>query len=246
MEQIFRKTYQLETIHLDRFGRLKPSVMLYFAQEAATGHCDVLGLDYGRMQEKGLFWAIVRTRLQVERMPAEGETLTVETWPMPTTRSAFPRATVAYDRQGLPVFRCVSLWVLMDIDSRKMVLPANSGIFLEGVVQGGELMAPGSILPKEGENVFVRIAGYTELDRNGHVNNTRYIDWANDLPGSDFHREHPLKELTVCYHNEVYQNDEIALSWQIADGPVLTVDAHRLRTDDRDAKQRVFSLQMKF
>lgn len=246
MEQVFRKTYQIETIHLDRYGRLKPSVMLYFAQEAATGHCDLLRLDWDTLAEKGLFWAIVRTRLQVERMPKEGETLTVETWPMPTTRSAFPRATVAYDQAGKPVFRCISLWVLMDIATRKMVLPGNSGIALEGVVQGGELMAPGSILPKEGENVFRRTVGFTELDRNGHVNNTRYIDWANDLLGSDFHKEHTLKELTVCYQAEACQGDEIALSWQITDGPVLGADAHKTKTNDCDTEKRIFSIRMQF
>ena len=246
MEKVFRKTYKIETIHLDRYGRLKPSVMLYFAQEAATGHCDLLRLDWETLAERRLFWAVVRTRLQVERIPQAGETLTVETWPMPTTRSAFPRATAAYDQQGRPVFRCLSLWVLMDMDTRKMVLPANSGIALEGVVQGGELMVPGSIVPKEGENVFYRTVGYTELDRNGHVNNTRYIDWANDLLGSDFHREHTLKELTVCYQAEACQSDEIGLCWQITDGPVLGVDAHKVRTDDRAPEQRVFSVRMKF
>ena len=132
------------------------------------------------------------------------------------------------------------------MDTRKMVLPANSGIALEGVVQGGELMVPGSIVPKEGENVFYRTVGYTELDRNGHVNNTRYIDWANDLLGSDFHREHTLKELTVCYQAEACQSDEIGLCWQITDGPVLGVDAHKVRTDDRAPEQRVFSVRMKF
>lgn len=246
MEQSFKKTYRLETIHLDRFGRLKPSVMLYFAQEAATGHCDLLRLDWDTLAEKGLFWAIVRTRLQVERQPGEGEELTVETWPMPTTRSAFPRATVAYDREGKPVFRCVSLWVLMDIATRKMVLPRQSGIALEGVVQGGELEAPASILPKETENVFRRTVGFTELDRNGHVNNTRYIDWANDLLSSDFHKEHTLKELTVCYQSEACQGEEICLDWQITDGPVFGVDAYRSRTDDRGVEQRVFSVRMKF
>ena len=88
--------------------------------------------------------------------------------------------------------------------------------------------------------------GYTELDKNGHVNNTRYIDWANDLPGSDFHKEHILKEMTVCYQSEACQGEEIVLDWQIADGPVLQVDAHRRRTDDRHPEQRVFSARMKF
>lgn len=246
MEAVFEKTYKLETIHLDRYGRLKPSVMLYFAQEAATGHCDILQLDYETLAKKRLFWAIVRTRLQVERTPVEGEVLTVKTWPMPTTRSAFPRATEACDAEGKTVFRCLSLWVLMNMDTRKMVLPQQSDIALEGVVQGTELVPPCSVLPRDWENMTCRIVGYTELDRNGHVNNTRYIDWVSDLLDSDFHKDHTLKELTICYQAETRQGDQIGLRWQIADGPVLNVDAYRGRTDDRQTEQRVFTARVEF
>lgn len=246
MEQVFKKTYKVETIHLDRYGRLKPSAMLYFAQEVATGHCDLLQLGWETLAEKGVFWVVVRTRLQVDRMPVAGESLTVETWPMPTTRSAFPRATAAYDREGKPVFRCLSLWVLVDIASRKMVLPANADIALEGVVRGGELAVPGSFLPKEGGTLHCRNVVYTDLDKNGHVNNTRYIDWVDDLLDSQFHREHSLKEMTVCYQSEALEGDKVALSWQIADGPALMVDAHRVRTDGHHPEQRVFSVRMQF
>ena len=33
MEPIFRKQYEIDTIHLDRFGRMKSSMILYFTQE---------------------------------------------------------------------------------------------------------------------------------------------------------------------------------------------------------------------
>ena len=80
MESVFQKDYTVETIHLDRFGRAKPSVLLYFAQEAATGHCDLLNLDWDTLAKNRLFWAIVRNRIQITRMPVAGDVLTVETW----------------------------------------------------------------------------------------------------------------------------------------------------------------------
>ncbi len=190
MGSVFKKTFTIETIHLDRFGRVKPSMMLYFAQEAATGHCDLLALDRNTLAKKRLFWAVIRHRLQITRTPVAGDVLTVETWPMPTTRSAFPRACAAYDQNGNEVFRCISLWILMDMDTRAMVLPGKSGVQLTGLLRGSELAAPSSILPKATGNQFVRTVGFTDLDRNGHVNNTRYLDWVDDLLTSEFHREH--------------------------------------------------------
>ena len=246
MEAVFKKTYQVETIHLDRYGRVKPSVMLYFSQQAATGHCAQLALDWNTLAEKRLFWAVIRHRLQIDRYPVEGDVLTVESWPMPTTRSAFPRATAAYDQNGRPVFRCISLWILMDMDTRAMVIPGKSGIALEGSIRGNELAAPSSILPKAVQNSTERHVGYTDLDRNGHVNNTRYLDWVDDLLSSEFHREHTAKELSVCYFSEAKEGQLIRLEHQLFDGPVLQVDAHTPRTDDRAKQERVFSVLAQF
>lgn len=246
MESVFKKTYTVETIHLDRFGRVKPSVMLYFAQEAATSHCDLLALDWNTLAQKRLFWAVIRHRLQVSRPAVAGDVLTVETWPMPTTRSAFPRATAAYDQNGQLVFQCISLWILMDMDTRAMVLPGKSGIALNGLLRGSELTAPSSILPKAAESFFDRKVCYTDLDRNGHVNNTRYLDWVDDLLSSQFHQAHTLKELSICYLSEAKENQPVRLAWQLFDGPVLQVDAHSSWTDVPEKQARIFSVLAQF
>ena len=69
------------------------------------------------------------------------------------------------------------------------------------------------------------------------MNNTRYLDWVDDLLDSDFHREHPAREFTVCYLNEAREGDTIGLNFELADGPVLTVDANR-------DGERIFSAQI--
>ncbi len=246
METVFQKTYNIAAIHVDRFGRVKPSVLLHFAQEAAGGHCKELALDWDTLAQKGMFWAVIRHRVCINRLPMLGEKLTVETWPMPTTRSAFPRATVAYDEKGEPVFHSVSLWVLMDNSSRKMILPGKSGIDLTGNLRGNELALPSSILPCLLENARTRVVGYTELDRNGHMNNSRYLDWIDDLLPSEFHSEHTVREFTICYLSEAREGQEILLNWQFLEDGVLQVDGRRERTDVPGEQERVFSARVQF
>ena len=246
MEPIFRQRYPINAIHLDCYGRVKPSVLLHFAQEAAGGHCKELAVDWDTLAQRNLFWAVIRHRMQINRLPSAGETITVETWPMPTTRSAFPRATAAYDEQGNEIFRSVSLWVLMDTKTRSMVLPGKSGIQLTGTLQGTELVPPGSIAPKPLNSTITRRVGFTELDRNGHMNNTRYLDWVDDLLPSAFHKEHPIREFTVCYHAEALEGQDIHLNWEVEDGPYMQVDGLRERTDVPGGKERVFSAFLQF
>lgn len=246
MEPIFRQEFTVSGNHLDRYGRLKPSSLLFFAQEAAGGHCDQLALDWETLAARNLFWAVIRHRVQILQLPRAGETITVETWPMPTTRSAFPRATAAYDSQGNEVFRAVSLWVLMDRTSRTMVLPGKSGVDLTGTLRGCELAPPTSIVPKAMENTVTRRVGYTELDRNGHMNNTRYMDWIDDLLPSAFHEQHPVKEFTLCYLSEATEDQQISLDWLLTEDGCLQVNGHREKTNVPGAQERIFAAQVSF
>ncbi len=246
MEPIYSQQFYISEATVDCFGRLKPSMLLYFAQEAAGRHFDLLRVDHDTMEANRLFWAIIRNRVQITRLPRIGETITLETWPMPTTRTAYPRSMIAYDEQRNELFRSISLWVLMNQDSRAMVLPGKSGVNVNGMLWGSELAVPGSILPRLLENTVKRTVFYSQLDRNGHMNNTRYLDWVDDLLPSAFHANHTVREFTICYLNEAREGQQIDLTWQIFDDNCLQVDAHRTRTDDPAKFDRVFSIQMLF
>ncbi len=227
MEPIYRQEFTIEHIHVDCFGRVKPSVLLYFVQEAAGQHCRLLAVDREKLMHKHLFWAVTRNRVQITRLPRLHEKITVETWPMPTTRVAYPRSVVAYDAAGNELFRSISLWVLMDENTRAMILPGKSGVEVAGTLTGSELPVPRAVATRPMENVAVKTVGYTLLDQNGHMNNTRYMDWVDDLLPAAFHAGHPVQEFTVCYLSEAREGEEIHLHYELSDGPTLTVDAQR-------------------
>ncbi len=246
MEPVYRESVTLSDFHLDCFQRLKPSAMLLFIQNMAEHHASRLGAGWHALAERNLFWALIRHKIKVTRLPEAGETITLETWPMPTTRVAYPRATIAYDAQGNELFRSVALWVLMDVNTRAMVLPGKSGVPVEGVVRGTELSLPGSILPKELENTLCRTVGYTDLDRNGHMNNTHYMQWVDNLLPSGFHKEHPLKEITLCYLSEAREGQELHLSWQLSQEQNLCVEAFRADTADTGKRHRIFAASVQY
>ena len=243
MESIYTQEFTVTDNHVDRFGKLKLSNLLYFAQEVAGKHFDRIAMTYEQLAEKGMFWAIIRQRVQITRLPQSGETIRVETWPMPNTRVAFPRHVAAFDSQGNPLFRVISLWVLMDTENRTMVLPGKSGIALPGTTQGTELPPPSSLPVKNLLNHRVRSVCFTDLDRNGHMNNTKYLDWIADLLPSHFHQQHSPSEFTVCYLSEAREGQELTLSWECTEDGILNLDAHRL---SNEKTERVFSARLQY
>ena len=248
MEPIYREKITVSNDAVDCFGRLKPSFILYYAQEAAGRHCRDLSVDADTLSKKHLFWAIIRNRVQITRLPLSGETITIETWPMPTTKVAYPRSTVAYDAEGRELFRSIGLWVLMDLNTRNMILPGKSGISVIGTIRGTELAIPNSLIPRPLGNQHRRSVCFTDLDRNGHMNNARYMDWISDLLPSSFHLEHMPREFTVCYLSEAREGETLTVNWELkweaSKGSWLQVDACRKHSEDSTGHERVFSAKI--
>ena len=243
MEPFYQQNFTINDNCVNCFGVLKNSTLLYFVQEVAGRHFDTISMDYDALAKKGMIWAIIRQKVQITRMPTRGETIRVETWPMPTTRVAYPRSVLAYDEAGNEVFRSISIWVLMDIESRNMILPGKSGISVLGTLRGNELAAPGGLPAKNLMNRRERSVCFTDLDRNGHMNNTRYLDWIDDLLPAEFHRDHALKEFTVCYMSESREGQNLSMGWELLGDGCVYVDAHR-NTEDKN--ERVFSAKLQF
>ena len=244
MEYTHTITYTVDDLHTDCFGRIKLSSLLRMAQNAATSHCRLLGTDWDTMSQKGLFWAVTRQRVEITRLPVTGETITIKTWPMPTTKVAYPRATAGYDAEGKELFRLISLWVIVNQTSRTMVLPRKSGVDVEGTILGNELPIPSGLSSADLPNSTHRTVSFTELDLNGHVNNTRYLDWLCDLLPAQFHKTHPVTAATICYHTEALEGQQVTLHWS-SEG-VLRVEGSVAKTDVSDGETRVFSAQMEF
>ena len=244
MEPIFKHQVTVTEMQTDRFGRAKPSVLLYYLQEVAGIHGSSLGVSFEALAARNLFWAIIRQKVQITRLPMAGETIRLETWAMPATRTYYPRSTVAYDARGRELFRAIGMWVLMDVNTRSMVLPKKSNVQVQGMLTGSELKAPGSLAPKPLNNTTLRRVCYTDLDRNGHMNNTRSLEWIWDLLPSDFHKEHIPEEFTVCYHSEAREDEELRLHWQLLEDGVLLVDA--FREEPSGDLQRIFTAQVKY
>lgn len=243
METVYSQSFEITDLHVDCCGRLLPSKILFLMQEVAGNHFAQLSMDYDTLAQRGLFWAITRNKVQISRLPLRGETIRLETWPMPTTRVAYPRSIVAYDAAGNEVFRSITLWVLMDLNNRSMVLPSKSGIEVAGTLRGNELSSPLGMPARALRNRRSRTVCFTDLDRNGHMNNTKYLDWLYDLLPSGFHREHSIRELTLSYLNEALEGQLLDVSWDFPEDGCLHVEASR---NQENKSERIFAAKILF
>ena len=198
----------------DFTGKWRPGDIFRAMQWAAEIHANELGWGYAVLKEKNIAWVLTRTQLQMEVYPKVWDSVTVATWTGVVKHSVFPRYFEFRAADGSVLGKAVTLWVLLDLNERSMVSADKAQI----EVPAEEGRTPALAFPatprelKDVEPKLVdRIPVYMDFDINGHVNNTRYIDWLCDLFSTERYREHFIRELTVNYAGEILPGTELTL-----------------------------------
>ncbi|MBO5555946.1 MAG: hypothetical protein J5927_02060 [Oscillospiraceae bacterium] len=181
-------------------------------QTVSAAQCEGTCAGKPELDALGLMWVAIRQYVTVSRWPGPGEKIRVETWPGQTRHSFFYRYYRVQDEAGETVLDGSSLWSLVDRESRKMVAPGAYGIDLPCVVTGWEIQKPPA--PRKSPVTETRsfIVPEDYLDSNGHMNNTRYYDLAEQCIGVKAERV-GLREAVTEYINEALGGEEFRVSW---------------------------------
>ena len=182
MASSYRETVCIDSRDVDGRGNCKASALMGHLQEAATQAAEVGGFTRNILLEKySAFWMLTRIRFHLDRPLKWGEELTIHTWHRGGRSAIMYRDFDLYVGEE-KVGEAVSAWVLADVKSRKL-LRLSSIRELEGT-DGGELKKSLQLkklpCPEELTETERRPMHYSDTDINGHVNNTRYADFACD------------------------------------------------------------------
>lgn len=205
MLKTLTENFHIYSYQTDMNARLRPGALLEIMQEMAGAHAEKLGIGRQMLLQQNLVWVLTRLEVRMDRWPAFGETLTVETFPMPNRRWFFPRYFVFRDGKGRQIGCAGSLWVLLDVTTRRMsrpdpvigMLPDNSDLTAPMGVPATVSEVPGEAYCTD------HLSLYTDLDMNCHVNNTRYVDWCCNALGIDVLRQMELASFAVNFNQEV-------------------------------------------
>lgn len=236
MEKIYSETLALRACDCDMGGLWRPSAVMEAMQETAATHSDRLGVGRDALMALGVVWVLSRSRVTLCRTPHVGEAVEVQTWPLAPKHMFYARNNAFWGADGAKLGEASSLWVLMDIQTRRIVnrdevparLPDNADL------PAGAPM--GAIRPLAGEpEARTLIPPYVDFDMNGHVNNTKYLDWACNALGHDALGRSRIASFSICYDAEVL--------------PGMALRTELVRRDDRfsfcgyDAQKRCFCVE---
>ena len=228
---VFRSQIRFEKGDTDRFDRVEGSALLWQMQEIAGAHYEALGLGYDFILSHGCFWAVTRNELTVEIPPAPGEALWLDTWSGRFGHGLYRRYYRLQRPDGTILARGVSVWVLMDVDTRQ--LAADRSWLPDPIVvtQPEELAPARRVLFPPLRECRSRVVQDSEIDRNGHLNNTLYLRWADEVLPDNFARSHRLRGVWVEYKKELRRGETAQLAYTFDDRTLFLTG----KSDGRDS-----------
>jgi medium-chain acyl-[acyl-carrier-protein] hydrolase len=232
-EPLHRQDFPVHSYEVGTEGLLTPRALCAFLQEAAGGDAARGGYTMERLAEERLVWVIQWMRVEVERYPARGETLTVTTWARPFERAIAWREFDVVDGSRARVAVGTSRWGVVDLQARRLVrLPEF--VRRSPVPERAPVLdrAPSALEPAEPAQLERRFeVRRGDLDVVRHVNNTRYVEWALETVPDEVQEGCRPSAFEIAFRREAVYGDTVVARTRRLDGDGGLAFAHELRAD---------------
>ena len=208
---IWTQTYDVNTIVLDHHKRLGLFGLLNLLQDIAWLHAKHLGWGYEALVEHGTAWVLVRQKLVMADWPVWGDVVEVRTWPRGVIGALAVREfeIVAGDRK---FGECSTSWLIIDAQTRRPTKIDREAFRKNTRTEGCLAIEAGKITPQTGlKPVATFQVRNSDLDVNGHVNNTRYAQWILDSIALEALAAYRLDEYEVNFLAETNVGDTVAI-----------------------------------
>ncbi|MCL2421992.1 MAG: thioesterase [Defluviitaleaceae bacterium] len=212
---IYKRDTQINFYDLDGRGDVKLTALLKHINLAAGANADEIGVGLETTIPMGLAFVIQRFALRIFKWPVYNQTVTIRTWPAEIAKGTFRRNGDMWDKEGNKLAEWTGLWVLIDINERKVRRPKALPIDLPAYGGMGVTVEAEKIeIPEDGQLMasYPHVVRFSETDINMHMNNAVYGDLiANVLEISENPLSHApnWQEVQFNYIAETKVDEEV-------------------------------------
>ena len=200
----YRINAEVNVHDVDYNGIARASSILKYMQSAAQSQLTENGMSYDSLYGRRRAFILSRIRLEINCPLRADMPLTAITFPCESRGYSFLRC-YALELDGVPVARAISMWALINTESRELIRVNDFELGLS-TLPPIDMTVNRFRMP----DVMTEVGGYTvrygDTDQNMHMNNTRYPDmYADFMPMKD----RMVKAITINYMNEAPLGDTV-------------------------------------
>lgn len=225
----FQKEYEIYYFQINRKQEATPVSILQYLEDVAIAHSEAVGLGVEQLLAQKTGWVLNHWLLKMQQYPRQGEKISIETWASDFERFYGRRKFRLSDSQGRYLGEADSLWVFLNLEKRRPIRIPDHFVSAYGLVQSGkeEDFQELSKLTDVQRSMQFKVR-QSDIDTNGHVNNTRYVDWMLEGIQEDFLQHHKVAELEVIYKKETKYGAAVSSETQRSDAGQGPQFLHRI------------------
>jgi medium-chain acyl-[acyl-carrier-protein] hydrolase len=174
--------------------------------------------DLDVFEHYGLVWVVTDYELNIFRLPTYNETVRIVTEAVSYNKFFCYRMFYVYDQEGNLLMDILSYFVLIDFKDRK-VIPVPDDLIAPYQSEKVKKIqrAPRYHVLENPDSKDYRIR-YFDIDMNGHVNNSKYLEWMYDALDYEFLLNHRPSHIQLKYVKEVSPGGMISSKVKLDDG----------------------------
>ncbi len=200
----YRMKNVVDVHDVDYNGIAKTSSIMKYIQTAAQCQLTESGMSYDNLKSQNRAFILSRVKLEVLKPLKAHTPITAITYPCESRGYSFLRC-YALECEGELVARAISVWALIDTESRALIKVRDFELGLETLPQNGLILSPMN-LPSAMLDIGGYGVHYGDVDQNRHMNNTKYPDmYSNFLPLEN----KMIRSITINYSSEAQIGDKL-------------------------------------
>lgn len=179
---IWKEERTIESFEVDMFGKVKPQALFGLLLNAAWNCTKGTYYGYQELTDRNLMWVLLKLQLQIRHLPNWHDQIVLKTWGKRVERLHALRDFAISSRDGERLVSATSDWTVLDKTTGRPLRfdPKNDGFpwMPEREELATDLEKVSSLTAgSETARYHVR---FSDIDVNGHVNATRYLQWMTD------------------------------------------------------------------
>ena len=207
----FRSDLIADIHDVDPNGIVRTSSLMKYIQSAAQTQLTLNGMSYDELKDMKRAFILSRIKMEFTEPVRAYEPLCAVTYPCDSRGYSFLRC-YALEKGGRTIGRAVSMWALIDTESRALVKVNDFELGLE-THEPHTLALSRFAVPASIREVGTYTVNYGDTDQNKHMNNTRYPDmYSNFLPLDG----KMIRTISINYLNEAPMGERLRV--ERADG----------------------------
>ena len=209
--------YRIPPYFVSLNGQTKFYTLCNLLLESAARHAMKFHFGYDDMKRENIYWVLSRLQVRMRSYPKMDHPIKVKTWPKGINKLFFMRDYRICSDDGSVLADATSAWLILDGNTgrpKKIDDSLNLHYYnVEGMNAIEEI--PGKLPSVQtSSGSITRIARYSDLDINKHVNAVKYVEWIQDLYPIELYEGKNVKEFQINYHSETRYDEEVEIRTQ--------------------------------